>query len=80
MSKSLRGKLYSLTSCRDPLRATDLVPEGGQVSLEAFVFALQSLNTGQVVTVVVSVESLVLLLNPLFGFISVSVEARTRHR
>lgn len=35
-------------------------------------FALQGLNTGQVMTVVVSVEGLVFFFNPLFGFISIS--------
>ena len=58
----------------EPWRDSDLVPERGQVPLEAFVFALQSLNAGQVVAVVVRVESLVLLLDPLFGFVSVSVD------
>lgn len=41
-------------------------------------FALQSLDTGQVVTIVVSVEGLVLLLNPLFGFISIPEQERTQ--
>lgn len=53
---------------------SDLVTQGCQVSLKAFMFALQSLDTGQVVTVVVSVEGLVLLLNPLFSFISIPEE------
>lgn len=55
---------------------TDLITEGCQVSLKAFMFTLQSLNTGQVMTVIVSVECLVLLLNPLFSFISIPVETQ----
>lgn len=35
-------------------------------------FALQGLDTGQVVTVIVCVQSLILLFDPLFGFISIS--------
>lgn len=41
-------------------------------------FALQSLDTGQVVTIVVSVEGLVLFLNPLFGFISIPEQEQTQ--
>lgn len=57
---------------------TDLITQGCQVSLKAFMFTLQCLNTGQVMTVVVSVECLVLLLNPLFSFISIPVEEQTQ--
>lgn len=35
-------------------------------------FALQRLNTGQVMAVVVSVQGLVLFFNPFFSFISIS--------
>lgn len=55
----------------------DLVSKSGQISLKALVFTLQSLDAGQVVTVVVSVESLVLLLDPLFSFICISGEEQT---
>lgn len=56
---------------------TDLITQGCQVSLKPFMFTLQSLNTGQVMAIVVSVECLVLLLNPLFSFISIPVEEQT---
>lgn len=53
-----------------------LVSQGGQVSLEALVFALQGLHAGQVVAVVVGVEGLVLLLDPLLGLISIPAAAQ----
>lgn len=53
-----------------------LVSQGGQVSLEALVLALQGLHAGQVVAVVVGVEGLVLLLDPLLGLISVPAAAQ----
>lgn len=49
----------------------DLIAQRRQVSLEAFVFALQRLDAGQVVAVVVRVQRLVLLLDPLLGFVGV---------
>lgn len=58
-------------------RQSDLVTQGCQVSLKALMFALQSLDTGQVMAVVVSVEGLVLLLDPLFSFICISEKAQT---
>lgn len=58
------------------LFGSDLVSQGSQVSLEALVFALQGLHAGQVVAVVVGVEGLVLLLDPLLGFISIPAAAQ----
>lgn len=34
--------------------------------------ALQGLDTGQIVAIIVCVQSLVLLFNPFFGFVSIS--------
>lgn len=64
--------------CRSAKRVSDLVTQGCQVSLKAFVFTLQSLDAGQVVTIVVSVEGLVLLLNPFFSFISIPEQKHTQ--
>lgn len=55
-----------------------LISQSCQVSLEAFMFALQCLNTGQVMTVVVSVEGLVFFFNPFFGFISISEDTNEK--
>ena len=57
-------------------QSSHLVSQSCQVSLEAFVFALQSLDAGQVVAVVVGVQRLVLLLDPLFGLVGVPEEAQ----
>jgi len=51
--------------------ASHLVPQSGQVSLEALVLALQGLDAGQVVAVVVRVQRLVLLLDPLLGLVGI---------
>lgn len=50
---------------------SDLVAQGSQVPLKAFMFTLQGLHAGQVMAVVVGVKSLVLLLDPLFSFICI---------
>lgn len=42
-----------------------------QVPLQALVFALQGLNFVQIVTKIVGVEGSVLLIDPVFGFISI---------
>lgn len=71
---SVRGNSYKKDSksyFKLHFYMTDLITQSSQVSLKAFMFTLQCLNTGQVMTVVVSVECLVLLLNPLFSFISI---------
>lgn len=68
------GCIYSGTA--GLLLGSDLVSQGGQVSLEALVFALQGLHAGQVVAVVVGVEGLVLLLDPLLGLISIPAAAQ----
>lgn len=51
-----------------------LISQGGQVSLKALVFALKGLNAGQVVAIVVCVQRLVLLLDPLLGLIRIPEE------
>lgn len=53
------------------LFGSDLVSQGSQVSLEALVLALKGLHAGQVVAVVVGVEGLVLLFDPLLGLIRI---------
>lgn len=58
---------------------SDLIAQSCQVSLKPFMFALQSLDTGQVVAVVVGVEGLVFLLNPLFSLIGIPEEAQTEN-
>lgn len=52
-------------------RQSDLITKSSKISLKAFMFTLQSLDTGQIMTIIVCVEGLVLLFNPLFGFISI---------
>lgn len=59
---------------------SDLITQSCQVSLKTFMFALQSLDAGQVVTVVVGGEGLVFLFNPLFGLIRIPEEAQTQSR
>lgn len=62
-----------LGDLRGSLRS-DLVTQRCQVPLEAFVLALQRLHAGQVVAVVVRVQSLVLLLDPLLRLVGISEE------
>lgn len=50
-----------------------LVSQGCQVSLKALMFSLQCLHAGQVVPIIVRVQSLVLLLDPLLGLVSIPV-------
>ena len=50
-----------------------LVTEGGQITLQALVFALETLHGRQVIADVVRVQRGVLLLNPVLGLISISV-------
>lgn len=52
-------------------RHAHLVSQSGQVSLEALVFALESLHAGQVVAVIVGVQGLILLLDPLLGLVGI---------
>lgn len=54
-----------------------LVTESREVPLKALVFALQGLDAGQIVAVVVGVQSLILLFNPLFGLVRISVGRST---
>ena len=48
-----------------------LISKGSQVSLKALMLALQGLNTGQVMAIVVSVKGLVFLLDPLLSLIRI---------
>lgn len=65
-----KNKENGLEICYNVI-SSDLITQSCQVPLKAFMFTLQSLDTGQVMTVVVCVEGLVLLLDPLFSFISI---------
>lgn len=78
--RELRSAEWKSRAARGPNvphpATSHLVAESCEVTLKALVLALQGLDAGQVVAVVVSVQSLILLLNPLFGLIRISVGRR----
>lgn len=65
---------------QSPRGCSHLVSQRCQVPFEALVFALQRLDAGQVVAVVVGVESLVLLFNPFFSFVSISEDTNAKKK
>jgi len=51
-----------------------LVSQGSQISFKALMFPLQSLNTSKVFAKVIVVQCFILLLNPVFSFIHITME------
>ncbi len=75
----LNKDLPPLTGVSQPLslarQAVDFVGQGGQVALDGLVLALQGLDIGQVLAVVVAGDDGVLLADPGDGLVDVAVEA-----
>ena len=55
------------------IQVLDLLPKGGKVTLQPLMLPLQALDSGQVMAKVLNVQGLVFLINPVLGFISISV-------
>jgi len=51
-----------------------LVSQSCQISFKPLMFALQSLNTTQILAKVIIVQGFILLLNPVFSFIYITME------
>lgn len=76
--RSAKGKICSARGQTvDGTATSHLVAKSRKIPLKALVLALQGLDTGQIVAVIVCVERLILLFNPLFGFVGISTG---RHR
>lgn len=70
------GALLGSARCCSSPGTTHLVTQSCKVPLKALMLALQGLDTGQIMAIVVCVQSLILLFNPLFCLVRVSVDNR----